>query len=111
MRFITKYPKNGGEPCPKNLMEVSNCEKEGFADNSVPDCEQKGGLCLVQGKLSDPTISSDVLHWLVDCKPSEICEALHERFNRLGYVLKNDLNINGKAHQISIYSFCGSLSK
>ena len=41
MRFITKYPENGGEPCPKNLMEVSNCEKEGFADNSVPDCDNK----------------------------------------------------------------------
>ena len=41
MRSISKYPKNGGEPCPKKLMEVSNCEKEGFADNSVPDCGNK----------------------------------------------------------------------
>ena len=22
-------------------MEISNCEKEGFADNSVPDCDSK----------------------------------------------------------------------
>ena len=41
MRAITQFPKNGGEPCPKNLMEVSNCEKEGFADKSVPDCDNK----------------------------------------------------------------------
>ena len=41
MRMISQNPKNGGEPCPNNLMEVSNCEKEGFADNSVPDCDNK----------------------------------------------------------------------
>ena len=41
MRTISQYGKNGGEPCPKNLMEVSNCEKEGFANNSVPDCGSK----------------------------------------------------------------------
>ena len=41
MRYISKQAKNGGEPCPKNLMEESNCEKEGFADNSVPDCDNK----------------------------------------------------------------------
>ena len=41
MRTISQYPKYGGEPCPKKLMEVSDCEKEGFADNSVPDCDNK----------------------------------------------------------------------
>ena len=33
------YPKHSGKPCPKNLQELSNCEKEGFADSSVPDCD------------------------------------------------------------------------
>ena len=41
MRHISIDARNGGEPCPKNLVEVSNCEKEGFADNSVPDCDNK----------------------------------------------------------------------
>ena len=41
MRSITQLPKNGRKPCPNNLMEVSDCEKEGFADNSVPDCDNK----------------------------------------------------------------------
>ena len=39
MRLIAKYPKNGGKPCPKNLTEVSTCEKEGLAD--IPDCDNK----------------------------------------------------------------------
>ena len=41
MRSIIQLPKNGRKPCPNNLMEVSDCEKEGFADNSVPDCDNK----------------------------------------------------------------------
>ena len=41
MRSISQYPNVIGEPCPKNLIEVSDCEKEGFADNSVPDCDNK----------------------------------------------------------------------
>ena len=41
MRSISQYPNVIGEPCPKDLIEVSDCEKEGFADNSVPDCDNK----------------------------------------------------------------------
>ena len=41
MRSISQYPNVIGEPCPKDLIEMSDCEKEGFADNSVPDCDNK----------------------------------------------------------------------
>ena len=51
MRSISNYAKYGGEPCPKNLMEVSNCEKEGFADNSVPDCGNKVDCVVTEWKL------------------------------------------------------------
>ena len=41
MRTPSIFPKHGGKPCPNDMMEISNCEKEGFADNSVPDCDKK----------------------------------------------------------------------
>ena len=41
MRSPSIFPKQGGKPCPDDMMEISNCEKEGFADNSVPDCDNK----------------------------------------------------------------------
>ena len=47
MRSIKQNPKNGRQPCPKNLIEVSDCEKEGFADNSVPDCDNKVTSILI----------------------------------------------------------------
>ena len=47
MRSISQYPNVIGEPCPKNLVEVSDCEKEGFADNSVPDCDNKVTSTLI----------------------------------------------------------------
>ena len=38
-RSIEINAKHNGKPCPKKKFELSNCEKEGFADNSVPDCD------------------------------------------------------------------------
>ena len=41
MRQIIQNAKYKGKPCPKNLFEISDCEKEGLADDSVPDCDSK----------------------------------------------------------------------
>ena len=67
MRQIIQNAKHKGKPCPKNKMEISDCEAEGFADDSVPDCDSKvdipatwskwsswskcSGECGVQGKV------------------------------------------------------------
>ena len=67
MRSVLQNAKYKGKPCPKNLMEISDCEKEGFADDSVLDCDSKvdipatwskwsswskcSGECGVQGKV------------------------------------------------------------
>ena len=58
MRLISNHGKYGGEPCPTNLMEISNCEKEGFADNSVPDCGSKVDCVMTEWK---------VIHMCPDC--------------------------------------------
>ena len=56
-----------------------------------------------------PSMSSDLYPDMivVDCKPSEICVAYFPDSPKAfhGYVLKDDLNINGQTPQISIYSF------
>ena len=58
IRAIIANPKNGGEPCPKIFVEVSDCEKEGFADKSVPDCDNKVDCVMSEWKVS---------HFCPDC--------------------------------------------
>ena len=61
MVMKTRQPKTnskyGGKPCPpsKKWFEVSNCEKEGLADNSVPDCDDN--------KEDKPSSWSEWGHW------------------------------------------------
>ena len=54
LRSITKYAKHKGKPCPKfdGLMKASNCEAEGFADDSVPDCDSKVDIPATWSKWS-----------------------------------------------------------
>ena len=35
------YAKYKGKPCPTKNHVISNCEDEGLADDSVPDCDSK----------------------------------------------------------------------
>ena len=51
------YAKHKGKPCPKfdGLIKISNCEAEGFADDSVPDCDSKIDIPATWSKWSSWT--------------------------------------------------------
>ena len=55
MRRIIQNSKYKGKPCPKNLFEISDCEKEGLADDSVPDCDSKIDIPATWSKWSSWT--------------------------------------------------------
>jgi len=79
------YAKYKGKPCPTKNHVVSNCEDEGLADDSVPDCDSKVDI---------PATWSEWHSWS-NCK-SEFCgkrgQMVRTRNCKFGYKTNEETN-------------------